>query len=53
MDLRVKPNTEAEGLDVPQHGEEAYGQEFEFANSFSYEENPAAKNPRDNPRDNH
>jgi Amt family ammonium transporter len=35
MDLRVKPNTEAEGLDVPQHGEEAYGQEFEFYNNYS------------------
>jgi ammonium transporter, Amt family len=35
MDLRVKPNTEAEGLDVPQHGEEAYGQEFEFYNTYT------------------
>jgi Amt family ammonium transporter len=48
MDLRVKPNTEAEGLDVPEHGEEAYGQEFEFGNSLSYQENPAATNPREN-----
>jgi Amt family ammonium transporter len=48
MDLRVKPNTEAEGLDVPQHGEEAYGQEFEFGSSFSYQENPPTTNPREN-----
>jgi Amt family ammonium transporter len=48
MDLRVKPNTEAEGLDVPQHGEEAYGQEFEFGNSFSYQENSPTTNPREN-----
>jgi Amt family ammonium transporter len=48
MDLRVKPNTEAEGLDVPQHGEEAYGQEFEFGSSFSYQENPPSTNPREN-----
>ncbi|MEG3440335.1 ammonium transporter [Pannus brasiliensis CCIBt3594] len=31
MDLRVKPLTEEEGLDIPQHGEEAYGKEFEFS----------------------
>ncbi|MFM7712015.1 MAG: ammonia channel protein, partial [Microcystis sp.] len=48
MDLQVKPNTEAEGLDVPQHGEEAYGQKFEFGNSFSYQENPPATNPQEN-----
>lgn len=27
--LRVKDNVESEGLDVPEHGEEAYSQEFE------------------------
>jgi Amt family ammonium transporter len=34
MDLRVSENVEAEGLDVPEHGEEAYGQEFEFSGPF-------------------
>jgi Amt family ammonium transporter len=48
MELRVKPNTEAEGLDVPEHGEEAYGQEFEFGSSFSYQENSPTTNPREN-----
>lgn len=33
MSLRVEPNAEEEGLDVPEHGEEAYGQEF--AGGFS------------------
>jgi ammonium transporter, Amt family len=28
MPLRVKQDIEIEGLDIPQHGEEAYGQEF-------------------------
>jgi Amt family ammonium transporter len=28
MELRVKPETEYQGLDVHQHGEEAYGEEF-------------------------
>ncbi len=38
MDLRVKPTVEAEGLDIPQHGEEAYGQEFEFATGSAFNE---------------
>ncbi len=28
MDLRVKPVTEAQGLDINEHGEEGYGEEF-------------------------
>jgi ammonium transporter, Amt family len=35
MPLRVKPEVEQQGLDVPQHGEEAYGQEFEFGSGFA------------------
>ncbi len=35
MNLRVKEIVEEEGLDVPEHGEEAYGQEFEFGGSSS------------------
>jgi Amt family ammonium transporter len=31
MQLRVQEEVEFQGLDVPQHGEEAYGQDFEFA----------------------
>lgn len=38
MELRVKPNVEAEGLDVPEHGEEAYAQEFEFASGSAFTE---------------
>jgi ammonium transporter, Amt family len=30
MPLRVSQSTEEQGLDVPEHGEEAYGQELEF-----------------------
>jgi Amt family ammonium transporter len=36
MDLRVKPNVETEGLDIQQHGEEAYGEEFEFATGSTF-----------------
>lgn len=35
MKLRVDQETEQQGLDVPQHGEEAYGQEFEFTSDLS------------------
>jgi Amt family ammonium transporter len=28
MDLRVKPTQEEQGLDINQHGEEGYGEEF-------------------------
>ena len=38
MPLRVKPKTEAEGLDIEQHGEQAYGEEFEFASSSAFSE---------------
>lgn len=34
MPLRVKEDIEQQGLDVPQHGEEAYGQDFEFTSGF-------------------
>jgi ammonium transporter, Amt family len=30
MPLRVKQDVEQQGLDVPEHGEDAYGQEFEY-----------------------
>jgi Amt family ammonium transporter len=30
MPLRVKQDIEQQGLDVPEHGEDAYGQEFEY-----------------------
>ncbi len=33
MPLRVSQSTEEQGLDVPEHGEEAYGQELEFSSS--------------------
>jgi ammonium transporter, Amt family len=35
MPLRVKSDIEEQGLDVPQHGEEAYGQDFEFTSGFT------------------
>jgi ammonium transporter, Amt family len=41
MPLRVKQDIEQQGLDVPEHGEEAYGQEFEFASGFAG--NPAVE----------
>lgn len=28
MELRVSPETEEEGLDISEHGEEGYGEEF-------------------------
>ncbi|WP_041933903.1 ammonium transporter [Gloeothece verrucosa] len=34
MNLRVKEEDEVQGLDIPQHGEEAYGQELEFSSEF-------------------
>jgi ammonium transporter, Amt family len=48
MPLRVKPEVEQQGLDVPQHGEEAYGQEFEFGSGFSSNfssQDPQSQNP--------
>ncbi|BAU66207.1 ammonium transporter [Stanieria sp. NIES-3757] len=36
MKLRVDQETEQQGLDVPQHGEEAYGQDFEFTSDLSF-----------------
>lgn len=33
MQLRVKEEVEFQGLDVPQHGEEAYGEDFESSKS--------------------
>ncbi|HEY9618653.1 MAG TPA: ammonium transporter [Microcoleaceae cyanobacterium] len=35
MDLRVKPEVEEEGLDIYEHGEAAYGEEFEGEVSFA------------------
>ena len=43
MELRVSPNVEAEGLDVPEHGEEAYGQEFEFSGGMPIGESFGAR----------
>lgn len=34
MNLRVKEEEEVQGLDIPQHGEEAYGEEFEFSSDL-------------------
>jgi ammonium transporter, Amt family len=49
MPLRVKPEVEQQGLDVPQHGEEAYGQEFDFGSGFSSSsftsQDPQSQNP--------
>lgn len=41
MPLRVKQEVEQQGLDVPEHGEDAYGQEFEFGSGLS--SNPLGK----------
>ena len=41
MPLRVKQDIEQQGLDVPEHGEEAYGQEFEFTSGIV--DNPRAE----------
>jgi Amt family ammonium transporter len=38
MELRVQPNIEAEGLDVEQHGEQAYGEEYEFSSGSAFSE---------------
>ncbi|HEY9875656.1 MAG TPA: ammonium transporter [Candidatus Obscuribacterales bacterium] len=35
MDLRVKPNAEDQGLDINEHGEEGYGEEFASGLSFT------------------
>jgi Amt family ammonium transporter len=35
MDLRVKPNAEDQGLDISEHGEEGYGEEFASGLSFT------------------
>ncbi len=37
-DLRVKPNEEEQGLDINEHGEEGYGEEFASGLSFSQTE---------------
>ena len=37
MPLRVKQDIEQQGLDVPEHGEEAYGQEMEYTSSIPAE----------------
>lgn len=38
MDLRVKPTVEDQGLDVSEHGEEGYGEEFASGLSFARSE---------------
>ncbi len=38
MPLRVREEEEIQGLDVPQHGEEAYAEEFEFASGLAFNE---------------
>jgi Amt family ammonium transporter len=35
MDLKVQPSVEDQGLDVSQHGEEGYGEEFASGLSFA------------------
>ncbi|MEP0751975.1 ammonium transporter [Coleofasciculus sp. FACHB-125] len=37
MDLRVKPNAEDQGLDINEHGEEGYGEDFATGLSFKGE----------------
>ncbi|MFM6196535.1 MAG: hypothetical protein ACKPEN_18620 [Planktothrix sp.] len=37
MDLRVKSTVEEQGLDVDQHGEEGYGEDFASGLSFATE----------------
>jgi Amt family ammonium transporter len=34
MELRVKPESEDQGLDINEHGEEGYGEEFASGLSF-------------------
>jgi ammonium transporter, Amt family len=41
MELRVNPEIESEGLDVPQHGEEAYSEEFEYSSGSPFHNTPA------------
>jgi ammonium transporter, Amt family len=38
MDLRVKPEVEYQGLDINEHGEEGYGEEFAAGLSFAEKE---------------
>ncbi len=38
MDLRVKPEAEYQGLDISEHGEEGYGEEFASGLSFAEKE---------------
>jgi ammonium transporter, Amt family len=38
MDLRVKPEAEYQGLDINEHGEEGYGEEFAAGLSFAEKE---------------
>ena len=35
MELRVQPNSEDQGLDITEHGEEGYGEEFASGLSFT------------------
>jgi ammonium transporter, Amt family len=37
-DLRVKPETEYQGLDINEHGEEGYGEEFASGLSLAEKE---------------
>lgn len=36
MKVRVNEETEVQGLDIPEHGEEAYGEDFEFSSGLSF-----------------
>jgi Amt family ammonium transporter len=36
MKIRVNEETEVQGLDVPEHGEEAYSEDFEYASGMSF-----------------
>jgi ammonium transporter, Amt family len=38
MDLRVKPESEYQGLDINEHGEEGYGEEFASGLSLAEKE---------------
>ena len=38
MELRVQPNAEDQGLDISEHGEEGYGEEFASGLSFTDKE---------------
>jgi Amt family ammonium transporter len=37
MDLRVNPSAEDQGLDINEHGEEGYGEDFATGLSFKGE----------------